>query len=161
MKFKMEGFDEYDNKLAQMSTAYEPMCKAMLKVAVKIVKAKLQAANNTFSKYVRGQAAKRSRYGGWYAKVGFGGTKGWTSGNTYPARAATVYEYGRTGGTYEADYFSKYVDDEKAVRFGKHTHSYPDQPARPFIRRTIDEAAPEVVEAMQQVYDEEVAKIFR
>ena len=150
MKFKMEGFEEYDKAITRLGQAYGPTCKSMLAAAVKIVSGKLKAANGIFAKHVKGQAAKHSRFGGWYAKVHFGGAKNSrseTRSGSNAGRAALVYEYGRAAGTYK---------DEDGD-----TRHYPAQPARPFIRRTIDEAAPEVIEAMQQVYDEEVAKIFR
>lgn len=164
MKFKMTGFEEYDDALKRLGAAYDPTCKKMLAAATRIVKEKLMAANSEFAKYVKGKTAKRSNFGGWYAKVGFGGYKNgaqFTSGGTYAARAAVIYEYGRTAGTYRANYTQRRnFFGEKFITMKPDVHEYPDQPARPFIRRTIDEAAPEVVEAMQQIYEEEVKKIF-
>lgn len=145
--FSFEGAEDYDKMLVKMGDYYGPTCERMLNRAVAIMEDALKKANSVFAKYVRGKKAKHNKYG-WFAQVHFGGhfkNRGDATG-TSAARAAVIYEYGRTAGTYIDSY--------------GHKRPYHAQPARPWIRATAKKVEPEIVQAMQEEYDKAVSELL-
>lgn len=133
---RFEGLDEYNAMLAKLGDSYDATAKRMLQAGIAVAKRALAAANSKFAKYLRVKSPKRNAYG-WFAQVHF---EGKTSSGAPAAKAVTVYEHGRAAGE-------------------KNGRKYPAQPARPWINKACAAVESEVVAAMQQVYDEEVAKI--
>lgn len=82
-----------------------------------------------FGKYVKVAKPKKNKYG-WFARVFFDGK---TSSGAPAGLAAAVYEFGRQG--------------------------YHPQPARPEVRRKIENAEADAIDAMQATFDEEAKKL--
>lgn len=146
-KFEFKGINEYDKMLVKLGDQYDPICQSMLSKAVQIAANALRQATSVFAKHIKPKKAKHNQYG-WFAQVHFGGqikNRSNTGSGTNAARAAVIYEYGRTAGTYT---------DKKG-----HKRHFPAQPARPFIKRSMAECEQQVVDAMQEVYDEAVKKL--
>mgnify|MGYP007000716592 CR=1 FL=1 len=140
--FKMDGVDTYLDAVSKLGDGYDRIMPRVIKAGQKIVSNALKSANKAFSKYIKNSSPKKNTYG-WFAQVQF---KGKTSSGESAAKAASVYEYGRKGGTYT---------DRKG-----HTRPFHAQPARPWIRATAQSVEGEVVAAMQEEYDKAVAEIM-
>ncbi|PWM62168.1 MAG: hypothetical protein DBX63_06590 [Clostridia bacterium] len=140
--FEMQGIEPYIKMLERLGNASDPIIIRTIKAGTKAALSALKSANSTFAKYLKAKAPKKNEYG-WFAQVQF---KGKTSSGESAAKAASVYEYGRKGGTYT---------DRKG-----HTRPFHAQPARPWIRATAQSVEGEVVAAMQEEYDKAVAEIM-
>lgn len=138
----MQGIEPYIKMLERLGNASDPIIIRTIKAGTKAALSALKSANSTFAKYLKAKAPKKNEYG-WFAQVQF---KGKTSSGESAAKAASVYEYGRKGGTYT---------DRKG-----HTRPFHAQPARPWIRATAQSVEGEVVAAMQEEYDKAVAEIM-
>lgn len=146
-RFHFQGLEDYGKTIAKVGDLYGPMCEAMLNRAVQIVVEKLKSASNVFAKHVKAKKARHNKFG-WFAQVHFGGkvhNRSETGSGTSAARAATVYEYGRSETTY--------YTDKNGVR-----RSIPPQPARPFIRPTVEAVEGEVIAAMEEEMDRILAE---
>ena len=140
--FAFEGAEPYAQMLQKLADSYDDTCEKMLAKAVGIVARKLRAASSRFARYIKEGKPRKNQYG-WFAQVQF---KGKTTNGEPAAKAANIYEYGREAGIY-------------LTRKGN-PKRYPAQAPRPFIRPTAKAAEPEVVAAMQQVYDAEAERIM-
>ena len=134
---KFEGVDDYIDMLQRLGDNYELTLRDMCNAGLDVLASAIKGATGVFAKYVAAIKAKRGRYT-WYAQVKFAGK---THRHTPVELAARVYTHGRKEG--------QSTSGRKISR----------QAARPFLFRAVEQAAPQVVEAMQTVYDEEVAKI--
>lgn len=139
---KMDGVDAYIEMVSRLGNMYDPIMMRVIKAGRKVILDAMRAANATFANFLKGTSPKKNEYG-WFAQVQF---KGKTSSGESAAKAASVYEYGRKGGTYT---------DRKG-----HTRPFHAQPARPWIRATAQSVEGEVVAAMQEEYDKAVAEIM-
>ena len=126
---KFEGFDEYEQMLAQLGDSTDSVLKSMVSAGLRILYAKIKSANATFARYVKMKAARKNQYG-WFAQVQF---KGKTESGTHAALAVNVYEHGRS--------------------------SKNSQPPRPWLNVACAAVEPECVAEMQRIYDEEAEKI--
>ncbi|MEA4869900.1 MAG: hypothetical protein VB062_04600 [Christensenella sp.] len=135
-KVNFDGIDDYVQMLAKFGDKQDEALRKMVNSGARVVYQKVKSANTVFSKYVKLKLGKKNQYG-WFAQVQF---KGKTSSGAAAGRALTVYEHGRAAGT-------------------KNGRSYPAQPARPWIDAACASVEPEAVKAMEEVYDEEVAKL--
>ena len=134
---KFEGVDDYIDMLQRLGDNYELTLRDMCNAGLDVLASAIKGATGVFAKYVAAIKAKRGRYT-WYAQVKFAGE---THRNTPVELAARVYTHGRKEGK------------------SKSGRKIPKQEARPFIYSTVEQATPKVIDAMQKVYDEEVAKI--
>lgn len=126
---KFEGFDAYEQMLAKLGDSTDSVLKTMVNAGLRILYARINRANASFSKYAKMKAARKNQYG-WFAQVQF---RGKTESGTPAALAVNVYEHGRSGNN--------------------------AQPARPWLNATCSAAEPECVAEMQKIYDEEVERL--
>lgn len=139
--FEMDGVDAYIEMVNKLGSSYDTIVQRVVKKGCAVAAKLIAAANNKFAKYVKQTSPKKNEYG-WYAQVKFDGK---TSSGESAAKVASVYEYGRKAGSYT---------DGKG-----HRRPYPAQAPRPWIQAAIARATPEVVQTMQEEYDEAVSSI--
>jgi len=126
---EFKGMENYEQMLARLGDQSDEIQKKMVTAGLRVLYAKLKAANTTFSKYLKKKSARKNQFG-WFAQVQF---KGKTESGVSAALAANVYEHGRGGKN--------------------------RQPARPWINAACAAAEGEAVQEMSRVYDEEAEKI--
>ena len=119
----------WERAMQKLGTLYDDTAEDMLRAGTEVLASRLKAAGAEFAKYIKIKKPKKNKFG-WFSQIHFSGT---TSSGAPAALAANVYEYGRGG--------------EKP------------QPARPFVRPTIESSEKEVVDAMQSVLEEALKKL--
>ncbi len=100
--------------MQKLGTLYDDTAEDMLKAGAAVLAARLKAAGAEFAKYIKVRKPKKNKYG-WFAQIHFSGK---TSSGAPAALAANVCEYGRGGDN--------------------------PQPARPFVRPTIEPSEKEI-----------------
>lgn len=126
---RFDGLDGYEKMLAKLGDSSDDVFKKMITAGVKVAFSAIKGRAGQFAKYVKVKGVRKNAYGH-FAQVQFVGK---TESGAPAALAVNVYEHGRSGKN--------------------------AQPARPWLSATSISAEPGVIEAMQRVYDEEVAKI--
>lgn len=126
---RFDGLDGYEAMLRKLGDNSDEVFKKMITAGVKVAFSAIKGRAGQFSKYAKVKGVRKNSYGH-FAQVQFVGN---TESGAPAALAVNVYEHGRSGKN--------------------------AQPARPWLTATCISAEPSVVEAMQRVYDEEVAKI--
>ena len=130
-RMEWKGDVEMQAALHNAEMKLPSIIQEMLRSAAQFLLFELQSANNTFRKYWKANKAKKNQWG-WFVKIGL---KGKTESGAPAALAANVSEYGRQG--------------------------YHPQPARPFIRRTLQNAEEDVENIMQTTFDQEMKEVMR
>jgi HK97 gp10 family phage protein len=126
-----KGDVEMQVALANAEEKLPNIIQEMLKNAAQLILFELKMVNWTFQKYWKANKAKKNKWG-WFVSIVL---KGKTSSGAPVALAANVSEYGRQG--------------------------YHPQPARPFIRKTLQELEPDVESVMQNTFDRAMKEVMR
>jgi HK97 gp10 family phage protein len=119
----------WERAMHKLGTLYDDTAEDMLRAGTAVLAARLKSAGAVFAKYIKIKKPSKNKYG-WFAQIYFSGK---TSSGAPAGLAANVYEYGRGGEN--------------------------PQPARPFVRPTIESSEKEVVDAMQTVLEEALKKL--
>ncbi len=118
----------WERAMQKLDTLYDDTAEDMLNAGAAVLARRLKSAGEEFAKYIKIKKPMKNKYG-WFAQIHLSGK---TSSGSPAALAANVYEYGRGGEN--------------------------PQPARPFVRPTIESSEKEVVGAMQTVLEEALKK---
>ena len=132
MKFEQKQFDSYIAALGKMGDAYDTACESALDKAAALVCERLKAANASYAKFWKVKRAKHNQYG-WFAQV--------------QARGKAK----RTG---ERAGFVIAMNE-----YGASKNRKGEQPARPFVRKTIKESGAEVAKIVEDEFNEELKKL--
>ena len=130
-KMEWKGDVEMQAALYNAEMKLPSIVQEMLKSASQFLLFELQNANDTFRRFWKANPAKKNQWG-WFVKIGL---KGKTASGTPAALAANVSEYGRQG--------------------------YHPQPARPFIKKTLQDAEEDVENIMQSTFDQKMKEVMR
>jgi hypothetical protein len=129
-RMEFKGGKEMEVALYNAESKMPMLIPHMLQEASRLVLFELQMANDKFQKYWKAKKPKHNQWG-WFVAINL---KGKTSSGAPVALAANVNEFGRQG--------------------------YHPQPARPFVRRTLEEIEPAVENVMQTAFDKGMKEIM-
>lgn len=130
-RMEFKGGKEMEVAILNAESKMPMLIPKMLEEAGRLVLFELQMANDKFQKFWKAKKPKRNQWG-WFVSITL---KGKTTSGAPAALAANVNEFGR--------------------------HGYHPQPARPFVRRTLEEIEPAVKNVMQTAFDKGMKEIMR